>query len=107
MLSLPTAAGALVDIQPLVFHRILDLLPVSGWQVAQDAPDRLTVLLSGSSDGIPESALAQRIQQALAAEGVGDLQVSILKSAVILKNASGKSPLIKAYRHLGATSRIG
>lgn len=107
VLSLPTAAGASVDIQPLVFHRILDLLPVSGWQVAQDAPDRLTVLLSGSSDGIPESALAQRMKQALAAEGVGDLQVSILKSAVIPKNASGKSPLIKAYRHQGATSRIG
>lgn len=107
VLSLPTAAGALVDIQPLVFHRILDLLPVSGWQVAQDAPDRLTVLLSGSSDGIAESALAQRMKQALAAEGAGDLQVSILKCAVIPKNASGKSPLIKAYRHQGATSRIG
>jgi hypothetical protein len=44
------------------------------------------------------------MKQALAAEGVGHLQVSILKSAVIPKNASGKSPLIKAYRHQGATS---
>jgi phenylacetate-coenzyme A ligase PaaK-like adenylate-forming protein len=107
VLSLPTAAGDSVDIQPLVFHRILDLLPVSGWQVTQDAPDRLTVLLSGSSDGIPERALAQRMRQALAAEGVGDLQVSILKIAVIPKNASGKSPLIKAYRHQAVTSRTG
>ena len=107
VLSLPTAAGDSVDIQPLVFHRILDLLPVSGWQVAQDAPDRLTVLLSGSSDGIPEGALAQRMRQALAAEGVGDLQLSIQKIAVIPKNASGKSPLIKAYRHQGATSKVG
>jgi phenylacetate-coenzyme A ligase PaaK-like adenylate-forming protein len=98
ILQFPAAAGGTVDVQPLVFHRILDILPVSAWQVVQDAPGWLTVLLSGSADGIAEGALAQRVKQALAAEGAGDVKISILKRAVIPKNASGKSPLIKASR---------
>jgi putative adenylate-forming enzyme len=100
-LHFPTAAGVAVAIQPLVFHRILDILPVSAWQVVQDAPDRLTVLLSGSSDGMSEQVLARRVKEALAAEGAREVQVSVQQHAMIAKNASGKAPLIKAYPRSG------
>ena len=96
-LQLPARAGGLVAVQPLVFHRILDLLPVSAWQVVQDAPDRLTVLLSGSANGMSEAALVQRVKEALAAEGAREPEVSVQQRAEIPKSASGKAPLIKAY----------
>ena len=100
-LQLPTAAGAAVAIQPLVFHRILDIPPVSAWQVVQEAPDRLTVLLSGSSDGMSEQVLAGRVKEAIGAEGAREVQVSVQQHAVIAKNPSGKALLIKAYPRSG------
>ena len=46
VLSFQGVAGGVVHVQPLVFSRIMDTLPVSGWQVVQEA-DRLRVLLEG------------------------------------------------------------
>lgn len=46
ILSFPGTGGGTVSVHPIVFHNIMDTLPVSGWQVLQEA-DGLHVLLSG------------------------------------------------------------
>src|SRR5215469_9627224 len=44
--SFPGLAGGVVNVHPLVYSRIMDTLPVSGWQVLQET-DGLRVLLNG------------------------------------------------------------
>ena len=45
-LSFPAAAGGVATVHPIVFSNIMDPLPVSGWQILQDA-NGVHVLLSG------------------------------------------------------------
>lgn len=97
-LLLPAAMGGRVAVQPLVFNRIMDILPVSGWQIVQGADDGLTVLLSGVRDGLVETALVDSLRQALAAYGIVIPSIQVQRAAVIPKATSGKAPLIKAYR---------
>lgn len=97
-LLFPAQSGEPVAVQPLVFNRIMDILPVSGWQVVQAADNGLTVLLSGGRDGLSNEALIEKVTQALVAEGVRDPRVTVQQVPSIPKNASGKTPLIKAHR---------
>lgn len=95
-LSLPAIAGGRIAIQPLVFHRLMDVLPVSGWQILQGADDGLTILLSGAHPELVEPALVNTLQQALADRGVRAPSIEVRWVAEIPKAASGKAPLIKA-----------
>jgi len=69
VLSLESKTGGIVKIQPLVFLRIMDTLPVSGWQVVQEA-DGLQVLLSGVRGSLDDAIVVDKVRQALAKQGV-------------------------------------
>ncbi|MEK7786981.1 MAG: phenylacetate--CoA ligase family protein, partial [Chloroflexota bacterium] len=97
-LHLPGVAGGRVAVQPLVFNRIMDILPANGWQVIQEADDGLTVLLSGARDGLVEASLVDSLRQALTAQDVHVSSIQVQRVSVIPKTTSGKAPLIKAYR---------
>ncbi len=97
-LHLPAKAGGRVAIQPLVFNRVMDILPISGWQVVQEADDRLTVLLSGVRDTLVDTELAAALMQSLTSEGASVPSIQIQSVAAIPKTTAGKAPLIKAYR---------
>ena len=97
-LHLPAKTGGRTAIQPLVFKRIMDILPISGWQVVQEADDGLTVLLSGVRDASVESTLADALTQALISQGAIVPAVRIQPVSSIPKASSGKTPQIKAYR---------
>jgi phenylacetate-coenzyme A ligase PaaK-like adenylate-forming protein len=97
ILHLPGVAGAEVAVHPITFHHVLDSLPVSGWQVVQEA-DGLRVLLSGAVNGANDSILMDTLSHALAAQNVVAPHISVQHVATIPKNATGKTPLIKAYR---------
>jgi len=96
-LLLPNGSGGRVAVQPLMFNRIMDILPVSGWQIVQGADDSLTVLLSGVHDGLEDEALADRLTQALIAENIQIPKIQVQLVKTIPKTISGKSPLIKAH----------
>jgi len=98
-LSMPAAKGGQILIQPLVFNRVMDILPVSGWQVIQETDSLLTILLSGSRNGIYDEALSESIRKELASEGADIPQIKIQRVIEIPKNASGKAPLIKSNIH--------
>jgi phenylacetate-CoA ligase len=97
MLRLPSQTGERVTIQPLIFNRIMDILPVSGWQVIQEPDDGLTILLSGARSGISDEALKQQLARELANHGVQAPYITLRHVPSIPKTSSGKAPLIKAY----------
>jgi phenylacetate-coenzyme A ligase PaaK-like adenylate-forming protein len=95
-LLLPAARGGQVAIRPLVFNRIMDLLPVSGWQVIQEDDDGLTVLLSGAREGVSEAAVTAALSQALTENGAAVPRLDLKRVTAIPKTAAGKAPLIRA-----------
>ncbi|HLO28055.1 MAG TPA: hypothetical protein VK249_02900 [Anaerolineales bacterium] len=97
-LTLPSRSGGEVTIRPLVLNRIMDIVPVSGWQAVQQADNGLVVLLAGARDGLVDETLVDQISKSLAQEGALIPYIRIQHVSEIPKTASGKAPLIKAYR---------
>lgn len=95
-LHLPTGTGRKIPVQPLVFNRIMDILPIGGWQVAQQADDGLLILVAGGRDGLTDERLVEALTGSLAQEGVRVPYVHVQRVGEIPKTASGKAPLIKA-----------
>lgn len=98
-LLLPALAGDKVFIRPLVFNRVMDVLPISGWQVAQEQDEGLTVLLSGARIVVRDDSLVEQINKSLVDNGAYVPYVNIQHVNVIPKSASGKMPLIKAFKN--------
>jgi len=96
-LSMPGANGKPILIQPLVFNRVMDILPVSGWQVVQETESTLKVLLSGARNDIRDETIADAIRRELAAEGAIMPLIKVQHVAEIPKNSSGKAPLVKSH----------
>jgi len=97
-LMLPALSGGEVLIRPLVINRIMDVAPVSGWQIQQQADRGLAILLSGTRNGVTDDWLAEQVNRSLSQEGAQVPYIRIQRVVEIPKNASGKAPLIKAYR---------
>src|SRR5215208_6714822 len=97
-LMLPALSGGEVLIRPLVINRIMDIAPVSGWQIQQQADQGLVVLLSGTRNGVTDEWLTEQINRSLSQEGAQVPYVHVQRVVEIPKTAAGKAPLIKAYR---------
>jgi phenylacetate-coenzyme A ligase PaaK-like adenylate-forming protein len=97
-LTLPAASGGGILIRPLVINRIMDIAPVSGWQVIQQADKGLVVLLVGMRDGLTDEVLKDQINKSLTQEGARVPYIRVQHVSEIPKTASGKAPLIKAYQ---------
>jgi hypothetical protein len=95
---LPAVSGGEVLIRPLVINRIMDIVPVSGWQVLQQADQGLIVLLMGARDGMADETLIDQLTKSLAHEGARVPYLTIKHVSEIPKTAAGKAPLIKAYK---------
>ena len=98
ILRLPEVTGGEVAVHPITFHHVLDSLPVSGWQLVQEA-EGLRVLLSGAPDGVQDTSIVDTLTRNLAAQNVVAPRISVKHVDAIPKNATGKAPLIKAFRH--------
>ncbi len=97
-LFMETFAGGRLPVRPLVFNRVMDILPVSGWQVIQGQDEALTVLLSGTQDPALQASVADRLRQSLQQDGIRPPQIIVQVVERIPQAASGKAPLIKAAR---------
>jgi hypothetical protein len=97
-LTLPALSGGEVLIRPLVINRIMDIVPVSGWQLIQLADNGLALLITGARDGLSDETLASQIGSSLAEEGAYVSYIRIQHVPEIPKTASGKAPLIAAFR---------
>src|SRR5215217_6761075 len=106
VLRFPTASGGRVSVQPIVFHRVMDAVPVGGWQVAQ-GPEGLTVLLSGVREGFADAALIESLRQELKAQGAIVPPVEVRRVSAISRTTVGKAPLIKSYAPASGILREG
>jgi phenylacetate-coenzyme A ligase PaaK-like adenylate-forming protein len=97
-LDLPAVSGGKLAVQPLVFNRIMDIVPVGGWQLAQQADDGLMILVTGVRDGLADEALIEKLSRSLDQEGVHVPYIKVQHVTAIPKTETGKAPLIKAYR---------
>jgi phenylacetate-coenzyme A ligase PaaK-like adenylate-forming protein len=97
-LMLPALSGGEVLIRPLVINRIMDIAPVSGWQIQQQADHGLVVLLSGTRNGITDDWLTGQISRSLSEEGAQVPYIQVEHVSEIPKTSAGKASLIKAYK---------
>ena len=95
VLSFQGVDGGVVNVHPLVFSRIMDILPVNGWQVVQGS-DGLHVLLSGVRGEFGDEILADTLRQVLFEQGAIVPHVEVQRVESIPKTAAGKAPLIKS-----------
>lgn len=89
-------AGAVVSVHPAAFDPVMDRLAVTGWQIVQEQGG-LRVLLCGPPFA-DEKAVATELADVLRARGVADHRVRIVRVSSIPRDASGKTPLVKALR---------
>lgn len=101
MLSLPGAGGEEVRIHPLLFHNILDVLPVSGWQVVQEV-DGLHILLARMHGPFEDSQIENQVHNALAAQEAVVPPIQVQRVDSIPQTIAGKAPLVKS--NLASTS---
>ena len=85
--------GRSVAIHPMVFYRILDAIPVSGWQVVQHG-DRLHLRLSGDVARVDEQALVESVCQALARQDAVLPVIKVEWLADVARGATGKAARI-------------
>jgi len=95
VLSFPKADGGEVHIHPLLFHTLLDLLPVSGWQVMQEA-DGLHILLARVHDALDDRQIESQVRQALAAQEAVVPPIQVQQVEAIPQTIAGKAPLVKS-----------
>ena len=96
-LSLPDASGGRVTVQPVLFHRVMDLLPVAEWQVVHD-DSGLTVLVAGRAGSVDPDELGTRLQRELASVGAVVSQIRVRPVDKVPRTALGKAPLIRSLR---------
>jgi putative adenylate-forming enzyme len=97
-LVLPDDRGGRIAVPPLVFNRVMDLVPAAGWQIAQEADGSLTVLVAGARDAGAATTLAATLARALVAHGAQPPPITVRPVDAIPKGPGGKTVLIKAYR---------
>jgi phenylacetate-CoA ligase len=95
VLSFPGAGGGEVRIHPLLFHTLLDMLPVSGWQVVQET-DGLHILLAHVHGAFDDRQIENQVHNALAAQEAVVPPVQVHRVDAIPQTIAGKAPLVKS-----------
>ena len=97
VLSMPTAdlAGSTVSIHPNVFHRVLETVPASAWQVVQQ-PDALVINLVGVESPVVIASTEAAVRTALAQEGAAAIRIHVKIVPEMQRGRTGKAPLILA-----------
>jgi putative adenylate-forming enzyme len=100
-LVLSGVAGTRISVQPGIFHRVMDLVPVAEWQIVHDQDaGALTVLVAGQGSGFEPEDLRARLHGELERMGavVPQLHVDIVDK--VPRTALAKAPLIRSIAHL-------
>jgi phenylacetate-CoA ligase len=95
VLNLPAVAGGTVQVHPVVFRQVLDLVDTAGWQVRQ-RPDRLEVLLASPAAAVDPTRTERAIRAALTQAGVASISVYVNAVRAIPPGPAGKRPLVLA-----------
>ncbi|HEY1351792.1 MAG TPA: AMP-binding protein [Ktedonobacteraceae bacterium] len=88
-------AGTEVAVHPMLFGKVIDLFPVSGWQIVQ-THDGVHVLVSGARAEQIDEALLGSLRTMLGEQGIAVPALSIEHVAAIPRSASGKIILVSS-----------
>ena len=94
VLSFPRAGGGEVRIHPLTFHNLLDMLPVSGWQVVQET-NGLHILLAHVHGALDDGQIESSVKQVLAAQEAVVPPIQVQRVDALPQTIAGKAPLVK------------
>ncbi len=100
VLRFRSRAGGSVSIHPNTFHRLLEGVPASGWQVIQDGSVLRVNLIGVRDPNLPE-VLARAIAALLESNGAELPPIEVREVAVLERGATGKAPLLIARRVTG------
>lgn len=95
VLTFPRTGGGEISIHPLLFHTLLDLLPVSGWQVVQEA-DGLRILLARVHGVLDDCQIERQVESALTAQQAVVPPIQVQRVDAIPQTVAGKAPLVKS-----------
>lgn len=93
LLRLPGAAGAPVDVHPVVVTSVLDAAPVRAWQVVH-GPTHLRVLVVQPSSSFSATGIATALRDGLSAAGAAAVPVEVAVVDELRRGASGKASLV-------------
>jgi phenylacetate-CoA ligase len=94
-LTFPRVGGGEISIHPLLFHNLLDMLPVSGWQVVQEA-DGLHILLARVHGVLDDCQIKSQVEGALTAQKAVVPPIQVQQVDAIPQTVAGKAPLVKS-----------
>ena len=96
MLSMPSVSGEEKRVSPYLLHALFHPLPITGWQVMQEA-DGLHVFLTGAAPELTDEQVREAFRQTLQERGVRVPPIEIHRVAALRRNVSGKTPLVIPY----------
>ncbi|MGH2510152.1 MAG: phenylacetate--CoA ligase family protein, partial [Ktedonobacteraceae bacterium] len=95
-LYFPSSSGAEVALHPVAFESVMDLFPISGWQVVQEL-DGLHMLVSGAEAERIDETLLRSMRQALEEHDVIVPSLFIEHVPTIPRGTSGKVTLVVSH----------
>lgn len=94
-LYFPDSVGKLVRVEPNVFHRIMEIVPAAGWQIIQDTPNSIKILVSEPRAEYSEGILIENLKTELGREGIRP-DISVQYVDKLQQTKMGKVILIKS-----------
>jgi putative adenylate-forming enzyme len=94
ILRFASSSGTEIAIHPLVFHKIMDSMPSTAWQIVRKR-DELAILLSGASPAI-DVPLMDRLRVVLTDQGIVVPTLVVQHVSEMPRTANGKAPLIRS-----------
>jgi phenylacetate-CoA ligase len=95
-LCLPALRGGTRIVHPVVFEKVLDNLPASGWQVTSDG-EHVTVFIAGAN-GVDPDAVAENLRRELDLQDVAPVLVSVRKVGELQRTPTGKAAHVRKTR---------
>lgn len=96
VLQLENADNKKVSIHPDIFHDVLELAPVKGWQVTQESRTGIVISVVGPQAGYNGQNITSKVYDRLRGLGAGNPGVRIEIVEKLRQSASGKTPLVRA-----------
>jgi phenylacetate-CoA ligase len=96
MLYLPSPSGREEGITALQFETVIDMLPVTGWQVVQEH-DGLHILLTGAPAELRDEDVRDKLSKVLSKRGVIVPDIQIERVTALIRNISGKAPMLISH----------
>jgi len=91
-------SGNSIPVQPNFFHKILERVPIGGWQIVQEPDNSIKILVAKPDNSFEKANLIKSMADELEKLGVNKPFVKVELVESFNRTAIGKTYLIKALR---------